>query len=128
MKQYLVLIALQLVSTAWPGTATAASEDPKQAVGGSYVESTWKAFAARHAGDKAMQIQTLCMSAKNREVELLRINARRHGNMYRLLLTARHDADDTAGSYVLEGMLDALTGEGDDGKWLRERKIGRAHV
>ena len=121
MKQHLILIALQLVSTAWPGTAAAASEDPKQAVGGSYVESTWKAFAARHAGDKAMHIQTLCTSAKNREVELLRINARRHGNMYRLLLTARHDAGDTAGSYVLEGMLDALTGEGDDGKWLRER-------
>jgi predicted esterase len=120
MKQNLILIALLLASAAWFGTAAVASGDAGQAGGGAYTESNWKTFTARHAGNKAMKLQPLCKSAKNREVEMLRIDSRRSG-MYRLLLTARHDAGDTVSSHVLEGMLDTLLGDDADGKWIRER-------
>jgi predicted esterase len=89
-------------------------------ISNSYTESNWRTFAARHAGNKALKLQTLCNSGKGREVEMLRIDSRRSG-MFRLLLTARHDAGDTVSSHVLEGMLDTLLGGGDDGKWIRER-------
>jgi len=82
-----------------------------------YTEANWKAFVESHKGNRLMKFETLCRTDKGREVELLRTG----GGYYRMVLTARHDSRDAVASYVMEGFLDAVLGDNEDGKWLQSR-------
>ena len=39
---------------------------------------------------------------------------------YRVLLTTRHHARESMGSYVVEGILETILAGGEDGRWLRD--------
>ena len=85
-----------------------------------YLETNLKAFQKRHTRNRALKSEVLCRTIKRRKVELLRVGRVRGEPMHRVLLTARHHACESLASYELEGLLDFVLTDGNDGKWLRK--------
>jgi hypothetical protein len=85
-----------------------------------YLEANWREFLARHAGQGALTMETLCRTAKGRGVELLRAGRISGEPQARVLLTARHHACESLASFALEGLLETVLAGPGDGAWLRE--------
>jgi hypothetical protein len=84
-----------------------------------YFESDLKKFLARHARPR-LKVETLCRTAKGRDVELLRLGKLDGEPEHRVLLTARHHACESMADYVLEALLEAVLADDEDGAWLRK--------
>ncbi|MBX3180644.1 MAG: peptidase M14 [Candidatus Hydrogenedentes bacterium] len=76
-------------------------------------------FLARQAAGAHLAVETLCESEKGRPVPRVRIGRLDGGAEHRLLLTARHHSCESMASYVLEGLMAALLGDGEDAAWFR---------
>ncbi|MFA6244147.1 MAG: M14 family zinc carboxypeptidase, partial [Candidatus Hydrogenedentales bacterium] len=76
-------------------------------------------FLAAHSNSSVLVTESLCKSAKGRDVELLRAGRLDGEPKFRMVLTARHHACETMASFALEGFLDAVLAEDDDGYWFR---------
>lgn len=75
-------------------------------------------FLADDAKSTFVRKEILCHSRSGREVEFLHL-----GNpaaATKVLLTCRHHACEAMASYFLEGLLEAILGEDELGKWFRE--------
>lgn len=82
-----------------------------------YTEPDLHNFLARHAGNDRLAVDTLCRSAKGRNVELLRVAA---GNppRHRILVAARHHACESMASFALEGFLEEVLSGSETGQWF----------
>ncbi|MBL8796979.1 MAG: peptidase M14 [Planctomycetia bacterium] len=85
-----------------------------------YQERNLKDFLARFEKNLHLKVETLCKTAKGREVELLRLGRLDGQAKQRVALTCRHHSCEMMASYVLEGLIEAVLADTDDGKWLRE--------
>ncbi|MDD2599703.1 MAG: M14 family zinc carboxypeptidase [Kiritimatiellae bacterium] len=91
------------------------------AMGMVHTQRDWEAFLAKHAANTAfIETGTLCLSRKGRPVERARFGCINQVPTYRIWLSARHHAAEMMGSYVLEGILDAVLASTELGAWLRE--------
>ena len=70
-----------------------------------YVQGHLERFLDRHAGNKHLRREVLCISRKGREVPLLRVGRLDGRHEHRLLFTCRHHACESVANYVLEGIL-----------------------
>jgi len=84
-----------------------------------YLESDLRAFLRRHEGSPHLRAETLCTTAKGREVERLHAGSLDGRAEHRVLLTCRHHACESMASFALEGLLEAVLAETDDGAWFR---------
>jgi len=82
----------------------------------SYNEDNWIAFIKPYIDGESIRQETLYQTAEGREVEMLRIGKGR----FRMLVTARHQADDTIGNYVIEGFIEGVLSE-EDRHWFLNR-------
>lgn len=89
-------------------------------VGMNYTEKNLKSFFEKYENNKDLKIETLCLSKKERNVELLRIPDKGKDADFKICLFARHHACEMMASYVLEGMIETVLSDSDDGTWLRE--------
>ncbi|HYE97823.1 MAG TPA: M14 family zinc carboxypeptidase [Planctomycetota bacterium] len=85
-----------------------------------YLEKDLRAFLERHRGSPFLKSETLCTSKKGRPIERLRAGRVDAEPLHRVLLTARHHACEMIASYVLEGILEQVLADDDDGRRLRE--------
>jgi len=85
-----------------------------------YQEADLGRFLTRHKGNKHLVVHELCKTRKNRSVERIHIGRLDRQPKHRALITCRHHACESTASYVVEGMMEALLANTDDGKWLRE--------
>ncbi len=85
-----------------------------------YLESNLKDFLKRHKGSRYLKAETLCKTPKGRKVELLRLGRLDGGADYSVLLTCRHHACEMIADYSLEGIMDEVLGDTDEGRWLRD--------
>ncbi len=85
-----------------------------------YLESNLKDFLKRHRGSRNLKAETLCKTPKGRKVELLRLGRLDGGAEHCVLLTCRHHACEMIANYSLEGIMDEVLGETNEGRWLRE--------
>ena len=67
-----------------------------------YVESNLHNFLNQHRGSKHLRVSTLCNIEKSRDIELLNVGKLTSEPEYRILLTGRAHACESAASYVLE--------------------------
>ena len=115
---------------AWLGTKTVSgptfsytfapeAEDVRFAFSLPYQEADLGRFLARHKGNKHFAVHELCKTRKNRSVERIHIGRLDGQPKHRALITCRHHACESTASYVVEGMMEALLANTDDGKWLR---------
>ena len=62
----------------------------------------------------------LCLSQQGRSVEKLRVGRLDGGAPFCLVLTARHHACECMASYELEGLIAAMLGDDDLGRWFQQ--------
>lgn len=84
-----------------------------------YQEQDFQRFVAKHQASPDLVLDSLCKSPKGREVELVRAGRLDGDPRYRVLVTARHHACEAMANYVLEGLLDAVLSDDDNGYWFR---------
>ncbi len=84
-----------------------------------YQEADFQQFLARHRNSPDLVVESLCKSAKKRDVELVRAGRLDGAPPFRALVTARHHACEAMANYVLEGLLEAVLADDDEGYWFR---------
>jgi hypothetical protein len=62
---------------------------------------------------------TLTTSRTGRAVEMARVGRVASSPQHRVFVSARHHACESMASYVLEGLVEGVLAEGDEGPWLR---------
>jgi len=85
-----------------------------------YLEDNLKDFLRRHKRSRNLEVETLCETPKRRKVELLRLGRLNGDPQHCVLLTCRHHACEMMASYILEGIMDAVLTDANEGRWLRE--------
>jgi len=85
-----------------------------------YVEANLREFLERHKGDPNLRADILCKTRKGRETELLHLGRLDGQCVHRVLLTCRHHCCESLASYSLEGILEAVLADSEQGRWLRE--------
>ncbi len=89
--------------------------------GMNYTEMDLRRFLARHEGNPALRIETLCRTAKGRDVELLRISGGgARAPAHAVFLSARHHCGEMMASHALEGIIETALSDTGDGRWLRK--------
>ena len=63
---------------------------------------------------------TLCLSRKGRPVEMGRFGRIDGRAKYRMFVTSRHHCAETTATFVMEGLLSAVFGDDEVGRWMRE--------
>jgi hypothetical protein len=85
-----------------------------------YVEANLRKFLERHRGNPHLDVGVLCHSRKGREVELLRLGRIDGGCDIRALLTCRHHCCEMMASWALEGIMETILADSNDGEWFRD--------
>jgi len=84
-----------------------------------YQDADLQRFLVRHEKNANLSVHQLCKTRKARPVERIHVGRIDGRAKYRVLLTARHHACESMASYTLEGMLEAILADTDDGGWFR---------
>jgi hypothetical protein len=84
-----------------------------------YQELNAKEFLARYQGNPNMAVQELCKSRHGRSVERLHVGRLDGDAPFRVLVTARHHACEAMADYVMEGLLESILADNEDGYWFR---------
>lgn len=85
-----------------------------------YTQKHWDEFFRPYLANSAVRPSVLCQSQSgSRAVELVRVPASGKPR-FLVVITARHHACETTGSYALEGAFKELLSGSADGRWLRE--------
>jgi zinc carboxypeptidase len=85
-----------------------------------YLESNLKSFLKAYQKHSHLIIETLCHSKKQRKIELLRAGRLDGQCDHRVLLTCRHHSCEMMANYSLEGVIDTILSDNDDGQWFRD--------
>lgn len=87
-----------------------------------YVRSDWDRFIKKHEKylGSHIALETLCRSRKCADVPAARFGCINKTPKFRFLITARHHASETMGSFVVEGAAESFLGDDALGEWLRE--------
>jgi hypothetical protein len=88
--------------------------------GMAYQEADLQRFLKRYADNPHLSVKELCKTRKGRTVERVHAGKLDGEPKHRVLLTARHHACEMMASYTLEGILEAILADTDDGRWFRE--------
>jgi FAD dependent oxidoreductase len=84
-----------------------------------YQASELKRFLDAHSGNPHLVVEPHCSTRHGREVERIRAGCLDGEPEHRVLFTARHHACESIADYVLEGILEAVLADTDDGRWFR---------
>ncbi|MCL5280683.1 MAG: hypothetical protein M1376_12345 [Planctomycetes bacterium] len=100
-------------------TFAAGAEEVRFSFGIPYQEQNLKEFLARYKGSPHVTAQELCKSEHGRSVERLHVGRLDGDVQYRVLVTARHHACEAMADYVMEGLLESVLADHEDGYWFR---------
>ncbi|MCL2743148.1 MAG: M14-type cytosolic carboxypeptidase, partial [Planctomycetaceae bacterium] len=84
-----------------------------------YTEKNLNLFLEKHKNNPALKVESLCKSEKGRNVELLRISENKNAP-FRAYFSSRHHCGETMGTYAMEGIIETVLSDTEDGKWLRQ--------
>ncbi len=85
-----------------------------------YFDANLKAFLNRWLGNPHLKQLSLCKSRKGREVERLLVGRVEPPPDSRILLTARHHCCESLASFAMEGVIEAMLADTEDGRWFRQ--------
>ena len=85
-----------------------------------YLERDLREFLDRHKGDTHLAVREHCKSKAGRSVERIHAGKLEGEPRFRVLLTSRHHACESMGTYAMEGLLEAVLADSEDGRWFRE--------
>jgi hypothetical protein len=85
-----------------------------------YQEADLKCFLEQHEGNDHLAVHELCKTRKDRSVARIHIGKLEGQPKHRVLIVGRSHACESTASYVVEGLMEALLADTEDGQWLRE--------
>ena len=94
------------------------AKEVRFAVAPPYTQETFQRFFDSCQNIPTLRREKLCVSAKGRDVPLIRFGNSDKSCKIGVVLTARHHARDSTASYVLEGTLAEIFSDSPEGKWL----------
>lgn len=100
-------------------TFAARADDVRFCCAMPYLEANLRQFLERFGDNPHLEPDVLCRSRKGRDVELLRLGSIDGACDTRVLLTCRHHCCEMTASWVLEGVMEAVLSDNDDGQWFR---------
>lgn len=112
--------SIQIGGPAFHYTFPADAEEVRFSMGMPYVERNLHRFISRYEDNPNLKVGVLCKTRKGRDVELLRLGRIDGKCDHRVFLTCRHHACEMMASYSLEGIMESVLTDTDDGKWFRE--------
>ena len=83
-----------------------------------YVEADLTEFLAGFANHPNLRVEELCKTRQGRSVERVHAGRLDGDPRFRVLLTARHHACESMANFALEGLLDVVLSDSDDGYWF----------
>ena len=84
-----------------------------------YTGADWQRFLRQPGRTEFWHEEVLCLTHRQRPVEMFRAGCLQQAPRHRVLLTARHHCCETMASFVLEGLLAFVVANGE-GEWLRQ--------
>jgi hypothetical protein len=84
-----------------------------------YTEKNLNLFLEKHKNNPALKVESIGRSEKGRNVELLRICENKNAP-FKIYLSSRNHCNETMGTYAMEGIIETVLSDTEDGKWLRE--------
>ena len=87
-------------------------------MGMNYTEKDLHRFLESNKNHPDLKIETLCTSRKGRNVELLRI--RNSSAPYKIVLLSRTHCGEMMATRAMEGLIERVLSDSDDGRWLRK--------
>ena len=87
--------------------------------GMNYTEKDLQHFLDRYKNHPDLKIEMLCTSKKGRNVELLRIRKDNIFPDFKIILTSRTHCGEMMASRTLEGIIETVLSDTEDGQWLR---------
>ena len=88
-------------------------------MGMNYMEKDLHRFLGKYGNHPDLKIETLCTSRKGRQVELLRIQNSQTTPEFKIFLSSRHHCGEMMATRVLEGIIETVLSDTEDGIWLR---------
>ena len=89
-------------------------------MGMNYTEKNLQRFLDKYKNHPDLKIETLCVSRKGRDVELLRIQNKNRTPEFKIFLSSRHHCGEMMATYALEGIIESVLSDTEDGCWLRD--------
>jgi inosine-uridine nucleoside N-ribohydrolase len=85
-----------------------------------YVQRDLEQWLNKQGNNPHLKVDELCRSKKGRSVERLRLGKLEGEPKHRMLVTCRHHACETMANFAVEGLMDAVLADGDEGRWFRD--------
>jgi hypothetical protein len=84
-----------------------------------YQQADLDKFLKRHSQNPHLSVHELCKTRRGRTVERIHLGRINGPAKHRILLTARHHACESIANYVMEGLLESILAQTEDGQWFR---------
>jgi hypothetical protein len=101
-------------------TFPAGAEEVRFCLAMPYLEADLHRFLDRHRKNPHLVVEHHATTRKGRKNERLRLGRLDGEPEHRVLLTCRHHACEMMASWALEGIMEAVLADTDDGRWFRE--------
>ena len=88
-------------------------------MGMNYMETDLHRFLEQYKNHPDLKVETLCTSKKGRNVELLRIRNKNIEPDFKIFLSSRHHCGEMMATRALEGIIEVVLSDTEDGRWLR---------
>lgn len=85
-----------------------------------YQEANLLTFLEMYKTNSNISVEELCKTRKNRPVEMIRAGKIDGEARHHVLLTCRHHSCEMMASYCLEGILETVLSDSDDGSWFKK--------
>ena len=95
------------------------AEDVRFCLAINYLQTDLKRFLDRHDDSPHLKVEHHATTRKGRKTERLRLGRLDGRPEHRVLLTCRHHACEMTASWVLEGIMEAVLADTEDGRWFR---------
>lgn len=83
-----------------------------------YVQSNLDSFLQKYEKSPFLRVEELCTTKKERPVERLHVGNLKGNPTHRILVTARHHACEAIANFTMEGLIEAMLADTEDGYWF----------
>lgn len=96
------------------------ADEVRISVGMPYTQKNLQEFLKKYENHPNLEIASLALSRKGRNIERLHIGNLTGSPKYRILLTARHHACEMMTNYLLEGVIEYVLSDNEQAEWIRK--------
>lgn len=101
-------------------TFSSQETDVRFSMGMPYTQENLTSFLKKYQNHPNLEMATLGITRKGRNIERLHVGNIEGNPKYRVLLTARHHACEMMTNYLIEGAIESILANAEEGAWFRK--------